>query len=796
MGVQAGSAATKKLANSNFMIFLFFVSAIVVVAISVYSSIMMNSISNFMIKDIEERLIATSRLAATLVTAGELDQLRTENDLDKPIYAEIKQRLLDFTEENDIIYVYYERESDGQIQYIVDNDLTEDSVDISTPLIPMEDAPLLALNGTATTTGLSNYSPGYMGLLSAFAPVYDEAGNVAAIAGVDISDEQILETNNYTKRFLIILIISILLVIAIGTISMSAYRRNGRILEQRLKQQMLMSEISKSFLRKEDLSVLIRDALRKIGEFLGATRVLVSFAEENVETSHAIYVWCGTDQLLTAEKTVGLNELIETSFPQNLPQGTSMPTISVSDTSADPRYAIMGRVHVRAFIWAPLYIDHKYWGLISVEECFRTRGWSESDEQLTALVSTAITGAVARDLIERERSAALEQANQASQAKSDFLANMSHEIRTPMNAIIGMTNIAMASGDIEKKDYSLGKIDEASKHLLGVINDILDMSKIEAKKFELSEVAYRFAEMIDAVENVIRFRMDEKHQTFSIHIDEKIPPVLIGDDQRLSQVITNLLSNAVKFTPDHGEISLTVLLDAVSNDVFTLSISVADSGIGISDEQKARLFTSFEQADSSTSRKFGGTGLGLAISKHIIEMMGGEIGVESEPGKGSTFTFTIKALRGSEAQLPQKKSLLEEQQSLSDILSGHNILLAEDLEINAEIVQSLLEPTGLHIDTAANGKIAVRMFGDHPDRYDLILMDIQMPEMDGYEATRRIRAMDVPRAKTIPIIAMTANVFREDIDNAHAAGMNDHIGKPLNIEEVLETLTCYIHPLP
>ena len=389
-------------------------------------------------------------------------------------------------------------------------------------------------------------------------------------------------------------------------------------------------------------------------------------------------------------------------------------------------------------------------------------------------------------------------AERASMAKSDFLSNMSHEMRTPMNAIIGMTSIAEATDDIKRKDYAIGKIKDASKHLLGVINDILDISKIEANKFELSSVIFEFEKMLQKVVDVIIFRVDERGQQLHINIDNSIPRMLIGDDQRLAQVITNLLSNAVKFTPEEGTISLDANLISEEEGIYNLQISVTDTGIGITDEQKTRLFYSFEQAEAGTSRKYGGTGLGLAISKRIVELMGGEIWAESELSCGSKFTFTAKLQRTQSADVINGSAgvgdAVERAEQLGKVhdFSRHTILLAEDVEINREIVLALLEPTHLNIECAENGVQALRMFKATPDRYDMILMDVQMPELDGYGATRALRLLDIPRAKNIPIIAMTANVFREDIENCLAAGMNGHIGKPLDINELLKELRTYL----
>jgi signal transduction histidine kinase/ActR/RegA family two-component response regulator len=399
-----------------------------------------------------------------------------------------------------------------------------------------------------------------------------------------------------------------------------------------------------------------------------------------------------------------------------------------------------------------------------------------------------------------------EMAESASLAKSTFLANMSHEVRSPLNAIIGMTAIGISSKTSGKKDYSFKKIDTASNHLLGVINDILDMSKIEANKFEMSPVSFNFEKMLHKVISIITFRVEERRQRFIYNIDKNIPAMLIGDNQRLAQVITNLLSNAVKFTPEEGVIRLDARLLQEEGDQCHLQISVEDTGIGINYENKSRLFHSFEQADAGMSRKYGGTGLGLAISKNIVELMGGKIKVESEPGHGSKFIFTVMLKRAVNevdaltaalntpviaGNIP-KHTVSDSHDELSGDYSGYSLLLADDVEINREIVMTLLEPTKIKIDCAQNGVQALEMFRKAPDKYDLIFMDIQMPAMDGYEATQRIRALNVPRAKTIPIVAMTANVFREDVEKCISAGMNLHIGKPLDINEVLGVLKKFI----
>lgn len=398
-----------------------------------------------------------------------------------------------------------------------------------------------------------------------------------------------------------------------------------------------------------------------------------------------------------------------------------------------------------------------------------------------------------QDITDLKRSQ--EEALSASRAKSDFLSNMSHEIRTPMNAIIGMTAIGIQEKEIRRKDYALGKIEAASTHLLGVINDILDISKIESGKMELSPVSFEFEKMLDRVMNVIGIKMHDKQQRFDTDIDPNIPAVLVGDDQRLAQVITNLLSNATKFTPEGGHIRLVANLLERGQGTCVIQMSVRDSGIGMTLEEQSKLFNIFQQAEAGTSRKYGGSGLGLALTKSILELMHGTIGVKSEKGKGSEFVFAVRLDVPDQAELDAfwqgaETSAFGKLEGAN--FSGDTILLVDDIEINLEILEALLEPTGITIDTATNGRNAIEVFAANPARYDLILMDVQMPEMDGLEATRRIRALDIPKAKTIPIVAMTANVFKEDIEKSLEAGMNFHLGKPIALDEVLSVLAKYL----
>ncbi len=554
-------------------------------------------------------------------------------------------------------------------------------------------------------------------------------------------------------------------------------------------------------------------------------------------------------------------------------------------------------------------------------------GFADMEQRLNAMIAN----------IEERSKLALEglhAAEFANRSKSEFLSRMSHEIRSPMNAIIGMTQIARASSaNAEKVQDCLTKIDGASKHLLALINDVLDMSKIEANKFELLNAEFSLDTALNKIYDMMNVKAEEKKQTLSLTIDKKLPEYVVSDELRFSQVVTNLVSNAVKFTDDGGKIDIGVRMAGSAGNNCVIKVEVRDTGIGLTEEQSAKLFKPFEQADSTILRKFGGTGLGLAINKRIVEMMGGEISVSSVLGEGSTFSFTVKMLRGTGDAVGAKRArerLLRSVQaksvrvlavddsaesreyisyvlttlgfdcehacdgeeavakseaaklsgrpydiifmdymmpkldgieaarkireltgenvsiimvsmydwkefeqkareagivkcvtkpispstvldSISEVMptcviknggndtvtppavsfSGNTILLVEDIDINREIIAAFLEETHVGIDVAVNGAEAVDKFGKNPDKYDIVLMDIQMPEMDGFEATRRIRAMGTTKAKSVPIVAMTANALNEDVQRCKEAGMNDHIPKPVDQEALLFKLNDF-----
>ena len=756
--------------------------------------------------------------------------------------------------------------------------------------------------------------------------------------GIDLSN---LPVQNAVMDLLAVLVICLVVSNSLNNLRYNAWEQRKKLnktLEEVNQRDILLDTINRAAAillqsEPERFNQDLHTSMGLIAETVNVDRMLIWKNHTTNGKLHCtqIYEW---SERATPQQ--GLDITTNVSYDDNIPGwerllSTGRCINNLVRNLSPEEQAQLTPQDIVSILVVPIFVEEKFWGFVGFNDCRNERIFTNEEEVILRSGSLLIANAFMRnEMIQniRETSqqlkSALYQANAANKAKSDFLSNMSHEMRTPMNAIIGMTAIGKNADDPARKTHALNKIGDAASHLLGIINDVLDMAKIEADKLELVPVEYNFEKMLQNVVTLINFRVDEKRQQLKINIDNTVPRFIVGDDQRLAQVLTNLLSNAIKFTPEGGNISLKVSIPWETDENCELHVEVADNGIGISPDHQKRLFRAFEQGDSGTSREYGGTGLGLVITKRIVELMNGRIWVESELGKGSRFIFTVMAKRsgkrtrslllpdvnwknvrimvvddmieirnqfqdlfnhleitcdaaadGFEAinaieergiydiyfidwQMPavdgieltrRIKSRSETRQtavimvtaldweqirdeatragvdkhllkplfssSIIDCLNeclgadctksdsvlsadaeefaGKRMLLAEDIEINREILISLLEDTGIVIDCAKNGQEALDMIKAAPNKYDIVLMDIQMPKMDGLEATRCIRALPELQNAGLPIIAMTANVFKDDIKACLAAGMDDHLGKPLDIDRLMEILNKYLN---
>jgi len=621
----------------------FIFSFLVILAVSLYANTLISFSMRTMEYNIEHRLIAESKRLANMVSAEELDKYRFASDMELPEYHALRLRMLDFSLEADILYAYYIRPVNNELQFIVDNDFNENTrVGLDTEPFDPRPTPwiLSTLEGQAVCSGLGNYTPGWEGLLSGYAPVFDRDGNVIAIAGVDIEDEPIVKARRLVS------VLTVVQIIAVAAIFISGI----------------------------------------------------------------IYF---------------------------------------------------------------VYLNHQ-----------------------------------------------AEIAREASAAKSWFLSQMSHEIRTPLNAVIGFSEIELQNSKTNNLPEStidnINRIRQSGVSLLGMINDILDISKIEANRFQLVPAVYETAPLLSDTVNLNKVRIESKPITLKLEINSDFPAKLIGDELRVRQILNNLLSNAIKYTRK-GSVTLNVLCETIpggnaANNAL-ICFTARDTGIGIRSEDIGKLFTGYTQLDIGTNRKIEGTGLGLMITKRLVEMMGGSIGVESEYGKGSVFTARIiqgvaseKAGIGEETAralrefryTPEGKTGSGKEENITHLwLPDCKVLVVDDIQDNLHVARGLLAPYGLQVDTAVSGREAVEKVKICD--YDLIFMDHMMPEMDGVQTAKAIKELAMGNeqlgkgGRRTPIIALTANALRGMKEFYLEKGFDDYLSKPISPEALDEVIKKFLN---
>ena len=537
---------------------------------------------------------------------------------------------------------------------------------------------------------------------------------------------------------------------------------------ERLKEMTLSSIALNLFDRDGDTSVVLDILALKLQEKYHLTDIVITHFNGEYMVNNLLYCW------KTWEKKDGWDGMVHCSEKQyqHFVETQEMQQLLTSGESIWKEPLIQPFASGRNDIVFHMTDNGQYSGSIVFrdidQEVLEKKEECKCLEEISAIIQNRLN---------------LERHDLSAKAKSDFLARMSHEIRTPMNGIIGMTEIALKDGQTEERRIDcLRKIEHSSEYLLGLINDILDMSKIESGKMRLIEEKCNLMEMIQGLHPLLEAKLNENNIQYIADIQLK-NHWFMADSLRLNQVLVNLLGNALKYSRPDGHVWLTVRETEEEKGFSNLYFQVRDDGIGIAPEKQQLIFRQFEQADNSENARKQGTGLGLAISRRIVRMMDSDIKLESEPGKGSSFSFSVKLQPVS----GEKTTVTSQPEEIS--FPGKRILVVEDNELNMEIICTILENYGIKTEQAVNGKEAVRRMEESvPGYYDMIFMDIMMPEMDGLEATRTIRNLDREDCKKIPIYAMSANAFDEDVKRSLASGMNGHLSKPVNLQVLEKTL--------
>ncbi len=711
-------------------------------------------IASMMIYKLNEEKLKNNILETAIYVASAVDVVKLksleghQNDKKKSEYTYINQQLRNIRLSNKnckFLYILGERDS-GDIFFYSDSQL-ESSPDYAEPgLVYDEISPeykAAMLTGDSIVVG--PVSDRWGTVITALSPVKDETGKIIATLGLDSEVKHWYYTVLINSALPFVLVLLMLFVIYILSIIQI---RNRELLDVKNAAEQANSTYH-----------------RLLGNLHGMAYRCLNDRNWTMQfISGGVYELTGyrSDEILD-NRFISYNDII---YPDD--QKSVWDEIQNSLEKKE-RFQITYRIYTRGgetrvVLENGVGVHSKAGDLIAIE------GF--------------ITDITPHKEMEQKLIIAKEEAEEANLSKGAFLANMSHEIRTPMNGIIGLSHLALQETlPVTTKGY-LSKIHDSANLLLGIINDILDFSKIEAGKVDIEHVDFRLAEVIEALSHITEFRAEEKGLVARFDIDPSIPDILCGDPLRLQQILTNLFNNAIKFT-EQGEITLKTSLLERKRGRVQLRFVVEDSGIGMSQEQVKRLFQPFSQADSSTTRKYGGTGLGLSICKSLVELMGGEIGVESELNQGSRFFFELPLSLG---QKQNGQSIEHRKTSRQDVsLEGMKVLLVEDNKVNQLVAQQILTAAGALVETAENGVQAVDSIED--SHYDIVLMDIQMPEMDGYQATRQIRYRYSDQE--LPVIAMTANALKEDREEALKAGMNDYLSKPIDVKALYRMLASY-----
>ena len=774
---------------------------------------------------INERMLDIVNTAAAMLDGDVLERL-TAGDKDTPEYQEVLTTLRRFLDNIELDYIYYVRDmGDGSFTFGIDPDPVSPG-EFGSPVV-YTDALHKASLGTPSVDE-TPYEDTWGRFYSAFSPVFNSGGRVAAIVTADFNadwyEAQIgqIQTTVITGCILF-LVLSLILAFLLA-------EQYGRQMDSVRKS---LGELSK------DLDSLTEDYAGKSGSTeaagpsdpdegdIKALEKHVSELRKNLRDyiSHAstqansMITAMASDYRCVYYANLDTDDAVcyrgDPHDPEQTPVGEHFPYLArltwyaencVTEMYREGFLTFVNPDNVRSRLAIEPIIAYRYLAKREGREYYemiRMAGVRRAEDRDDHIVHAVGFGLTEIDAEMRESMAknealaeALTVAEDASRAKTVFLSNMSHEIRTPMNAIIGLDTLALHDAGLSEqtRDY-LEKIGASARHLLGLINDILDMSRIESGRVILHKEEFSLGAVLEEINTMVMSQCSDKGLHYECRVLSEMDDWYVGDATKLKEVLINILSNAIKFTEAPGSVTMTVRRTAQFEDQSTLCFRVQDTGIGMDQEFLPKIFDPFSQEDGSTKNKYGSTGLGMAITKNIVEMMNGTISVESEKGVGTAFTVFVTLKNSEHEEAAPAAAPGQETASASGgdeqrpTLAGRRILLAEDIEINAEIMMDVLSMEEIEADHAENGRVAVEMFSaSTPGSYSAILMDIRMPEMDGLEAAAAIRALDRPDAKKIPIIALTANAFDEDVQRSLQAGMNAHLSKPVEPDHLYRTL--------
>ena len=731
--------------------FAILVSIMLVVANLLLGGILMTSSKKSMLTLIQNRMLDISTTAAAMLDGDELENLKKE-DKGTAEYQKINDTLAYFQDNIDLKYIYcVTAKSDREFVFSVDPTLKDPGI-FGEPVV-YTDALYEASRGTPSVDK-EPYSDDWGRFYSAYSPVFDSNGDVAGVVAVDFDAEW------YDWQFRKQAIVILVNCIASAIIGLAIiFIATGKLMQTNNMITALSSEYrGVYYIDLDEDDGICYQPHSKIHNGIGRGK---HFPYMATLTKYA------NDYVSEAYREEFIKFIAPESIRENLKNEKVCTFRYMVDKGGQQSYEMIRMAGVR-------HPELRTDGIVHDVGM----GFADVDAETRQTLSQRQT------LMD-----ALAVAESASKAKTSFLSSMSHEIRTPMNAIIGINRIALNDpGTPEATRVYLEKIGASADHLLMLINDILDMSRIEAGRMVLKKEAFSLDALLDQVNVIIGGQCRDKGLIWVYDKTDEAEGVYLGDEMKIKQVLINILGNSVKFTHEGGKVELKVDRVAHYGNETVLKFVISDTGVGMDKDFLPKLFDTFSQEDSSTTTKYGSTGLGMSITKSIIEMMNGSINVESEKGVGSAFTVTI-SLEDSKEEAVEAGSVEITDEADYEVLEGRRILLAEDVEINAEIIKMLLDEKKMAVDHAENGRIALEMFSESAEHfYDCILMDMRMPEMDGLEATRQIRALGRGDANEIPIVALTANAFEEDVQRSLQMGLNAHLSKPIEPDILYATL--------